>query len=105
MLYSNLSHCFFALAPIPFKKRSFRQYFQSEENWLEFHQLLSRLLRAQSVEMAAAIQDSICEWLIEVNERRAATWFRRKWRGERGNYTNASAGYVGNKVATSLESK
>ena len=89
----------------PFKKRSFRQYFRTEENWLQFHQLLSRLLRAQSIEIASAIQASICEWLKDVNELHAARWFRKQWCGERGNYSNASAGYVGNKVANSLEAK
>jgi hypothetical protein len=62
-------------------------------------------LRAQSIEIASVIQASICAWLKEVNELRAARWFRRKWCGQRKNYTNASAGYVGNKVANSLESK
>ena len=93
----------FLFSAIPFKKRSFRPYFRDEENWLLFHQLISRLLRAQSIEIASAIQGSICEWLENVNEKHAAKWFRRKWCGERGNYTNASAGYVGNKVANSLE--
>ena len=46
----------------------------------------------------------MCEWLESVNEKHAAKWFRKKWCGERGNYTNASAGYVGNKVGNSLES-
>ena len=66
---------------------------------------MSRLLRAHTEEMATAIQDAIYEWLVSVNEKRAAKWFRKTWTGERGNYTNAAAGYVGNKVANSLESK
>ena len=96
-VYSNQFRSLFTA--IPFKKRSFR----TEENWLYFHQLISRLLRAQSIEIASAIQASIREWLQDVGEDRAAKWFRKTWCGERGNYTNASAGYVGNKVGNSLE--
>ena len=66
---------------------------------------MSRLLRAHTEEMAHAIQQAIREWLLSVNEKRAERWFRKTWCGERGNYTNAAAGYVGNKVANSLESK
>jgi hypothetical protein len=40
-----------------------------------------------------------------VNETQAAKWFHETWCGERGNYTSESAGYVGSKVANSLESK
>ena len=60
-------------------------------------------MRAQSVEIASVIQASICEWLKDVGEGRAELWFRKTWCGERGNYPNASAGYVGNKVGNSLE--
>ena len=67
--------------------------------------MISRLLRAQSIEIASAIQGSMCEWLENVNEKHAAKWFRKKWCGERGNYTNASAGYFGSKGANSLEAK
>ena len=96
-----------ACAAIPFKNGKFKIYFDSDENWLYFHQLMSRLLRAHTEEMAHAIQQAICEWLLSVNEKRAEKLFRKTWCGERGtcNYTNASAGYVGNKVANSLESK
>ena len=102
-LYSNNYRSLFTA--IPFKKRSFKQYFHSEDNWLQFHKLLSRLLRAQSIEIASAIQASIYEWLKASKEEYAATWYLKHWSGERGNYTNASAGYVGNKVANSLEAK
>ena len=55
--------------------------------------------------MATTIQDAICEWLLSVNEKKTEKWFRKTWCGERGNYTNSSAGYVGNKVANSLKAK
>ncbi len=43
-------------------------------------------------------------WLTEVGEARAATWFNDNWTGERGNYTIATAGYVGNKLSSGIES-
>ena len=43
-------------------------------------------------------------WLSEVGKARAATWFNDTWTGERGNYTNATAGYVGNNLSSGIES-
>ncbi len=43
-------------------------------------------------------------WLTEVGEARAATWFNDNWTGERGNYTLATAGYVGNHLSSGIES-
>jgi hypothetical protein len=43
-------------------------------------------------------------WLTEVEEARAATWFNDNWTGERGNYTIATAGYVGNPLSCGIES-
>ncbi len=43
-------------------------------------------------------------WLTEVGEARAATWFNDNWTGERGNYTLATAGYVGNHLSYGIES-
>ncbi len=37
-------------------------------------------------------------------EARASTWFNDTWTGERGNYTNATAGYVGNNLSSGIES-
>ena len=55
--------------------------------------------------MAAAIQDEIVEWLRKDGENGAAAWFERYWTGDRGNYTNASAGYSGNNNAQGIESR
>ncbi len=43
-------------------------------------------------------------WLTEVGEARAAMWFNDNWTGERGNYTLATAGYVGNHLSSGIES-
>jgi hypothetical protein len=43
-------------------------------------------------------------WLTEVGEARAATWLNDNWTGERGNYTIATAGYVGNHLSSGIES-
>jgi hypothetical protein len=43
-------------------------------------------------------------WLSEVGEARASTWFNDTWTGERGNYTNATAGYVGNNLFSGIQS-
>jgi hypothetical protein len=55
--------------------------------------------------LAAAIQDEIACWLHTVGENCAAAWFERYWTGERGNYTNASAGYSGNNYSQGIESR
>jgi hypothetical protein len=50
------------------------------------------------------LQKGIVLWLSEVDEARAASWFNDTWTGERGNYTNATAGYVGNTLSAGIES-
>jgi hypothetical protein len=50
------------------------------------------------------LQRNIVLWLTEVGEARAATWFNDNWTGERGNYTIATAGYVGNNLSSGIES-
>jgi hypothetical protein len=55
--------------------------------------------------LAAAIQDEIVGWLRRDGENGAAAWFERYWTGDRGNYTNASAGYAGNNNAQGIESR
>jgi hypothetical protein len=55
--------------------------------------------------LAAAIQEEIADWLCTVGENGAAAWFQRYWTGERGNYTNASAGYAGNNNAQGIKSR
>jgi hypothetical protein len=45
------------------------------------------------------------DWLRSVlKETRAADWWRDYWCCELGNYTNATAGYVGNNKSTGIES-
>jgi hypothetical protein len=54
------------------------------------------LLLAPTVEITRMLQSDIVVWLSEVGEARASVWFNDTWTGERGNYTIATAGYVGN---------
>jgi hypothetical protein len=45
------------------------------------------------------------DWLRnDLKETRAADWWRDYWCGEHGNYTNATAGYVGNNKSSGIES-
>ncbi len=43
-------------------------------------------------------------WLSEVSEARASSWFNDTWTCERGNYTNATAGYKGNHLSSGIKS-
>jgi hypothetical protein len=44
---------------------------------------------------------AVGRWL---GEARASLWFYDTWTGERGNYTNATAGYVGHNLSSGIES-
>ena len=93
------------LIGIWWRKRAFRKYFDSEENYSEFHKKAHHLLEAPAVAITRKLQDMIEDWLHNVlKETRAADWWRDYWCSERGNYTNATAGYVGNNTSTGIES-
>ena len=80
-------------------KKSYHKYFDSVDNWIQLHKLVHRLLEAPTVALTELIQDESVLWLQEIKETSAARWVEDKWTGEFGNYTNATAGYVGfNKV-------
>ena len=90
---------------IGWRKRTFRKYFGSEDNYTEFHKVAHRLLEAPTIAITQKLQDLIEDWLRdELEETRAADWWRDYWTGEHGNYTNATAGYVGNNKSTGIES-
>jgi hypothetical protein len=91
-------------AAIAWRKKSFRKYFEKEENFVKFHQLFARELESPTEAIAELVQEEIVEWLKIVKEMRAAIWFEKTWTGEHGNHTNASAGYVGTNVASGIES-
>ena len=63
-----------------------------------------KLLEAPTEDIARMVQAHIVDWLVIEKETRAASWFEKEWTGEHGNYTNASAGYVGNNKSTGCES-
>ena len=50
------------------------------------------------------MQGLIVTWLKKMKEDVAANWFETYWTGEHGNYTNATAGYVGNNKSAGIES-
>ncbi len=54
--------------------------------------------------LSRMLQRDIVLVLTEVGEAKAATWFNETWTGERGNYTIATAGYVGNNLSSGIES-
>ena len=49
------------------------------------------------------IQESIAVWMLSVDEKRAAVWWRTYHMGELGNVSNASAGYCGTNMASGIE--
>jgi hypothetical protein len=65
---------------------------------------MCRLLEAPTVEITRLLQDSIEKWLRDIGKTRAADWFSGYWMGEHGNYTNATAGYVGSNKLAGIES-
>ena len=73
------------------------------DNWIQFHKLAHRLLEAPTGAITELVQDEIVAWLKEIKELRAAKWFEENWTGEFGNYTNATAGYVGFNKASGIE--
>ncbi len=56
------------------------------------------------LEITRMLQRDILVGLSEVGKARASLWFNDTWTCERGNYTNATAGYVGNNLSSSIES-
>jgi hypothetical protein len=63
-----------------------------------------KLLEAPTEAIARVVQSMIVDWLRSVKEPHASKWFEKEWTGEHGNYTNASAGYVGNNKSNGGES-
>ncbi len=92
------------MAAIALRKKSFRKYFKKEENFVKFHQMFARVLKAPTEAIALLIQDEIVAWLKAVKEMRASVLFEKTWTGQHGYYTNASAGYVGNNKTAGCES-
>ncbi len=66
--------------------------------------MVHRLLQAPTVEIKRMLQRDIAVCLSEVGEARASLWFNDTWTCERCNYTNATAGYVGNNLSLGIES-
>ena len=93
------------MAAIAFKKKSFRRYFEEEENYIWFHQVIARLVDAPTIEITRLIQGNIVAELHARDEHRAAVWFDTTWTGPHGSYTRATAGYVGTPFSAGLESE
>jgi hypothetical protein len=70
------------------------------ENYEKFHCYAQSILEAPTMDLTRLLQKEIVLWLTEVGEARAAAWFNDNWTGERGNYTIATAGYVGNPLSS-----
>jgi hypothetical protein len=92
-------------AAIAFQKKSFKKYFTKTENYELFHQHATRILKAPTVKIKDLIQADIVEWLETAGEFLAASWFEEYWCGEKGNNPNATAGCVGNCVASDFSHK
>ncbi len=91
------------LAAIAWRKKSFCKYFYIPANWIRLHKNAHRLREALTVAVTRLLHDEMIEWFNEINELRAAAWFKRYWAGELGNYTNATAGYVGFNKASGIK--
>ncbi len=103
--FSKLIQLIALCAAIAWKKKKFKSNFINEANYIQFTKLTTRLLDAHTTQFAHATQLEIVEWLCTEGENAAASWFERYWAGERGNYTNASAGYSSNNNAQGIESR
>ena len=55
------------------------------------------------IKVTQLIQDEIVAWLKEIKKLRAAKWSGDNLTCEIGNYTNATAGYVGFNKASGIE--
>jgi hypothetical protein len=94
-----------SLIVIGWRRRAFHKYFESEDNYTEFHKKAHRLLEAPTITITRKLQEMIEDWLRnDLQETRAADWWRDYCCGEHGNYTNATAGYVGNNKSSDIES-
>ncbi len=91
------------MAAIAWKKKQFRKYFITTENFNKFHQLAARLLESPTEKIMRLVQESIAVWLLSVDETRAHVWWRTYHMGELGNVSNALAGYIGTSMAFGIE--
>jgi hypothetical protein len=89
---------------IAWKQRKYRKYFLNEATYVEFSQLMVRLLSAHTRPLARALQSEMVHWLKARKERRAAKWFDGTWTGEHGNVTSADAGHAMTNDANGIES-
>ena len=89
---------------IAYKRKSFLKKFSKLENWEWFHQVVHRLFEAPTIPITRLIQQKIVSDLEARGEGKAAKWFLETWTGEYGNYTNGTAGYVGNNKSAGIES-
>ena len=80
------------------------QVFRQGRKFHRISQDRNKLLEAPTEDIAHMVQTHIVDWLVSEKETRAASWCEKEWTGEHGNYTNASAGYVGNSKSTGCES-
>ena len=62
-----------------------------------------RIFLAPTEEIANFLQASLVIELLHRGEPRASAWFDKEWTGEHDNYTNASAGYIGNPNSGGIE--
>ena len=86
-----------------FKKKSFSKYFEHEDNFLYFHQTVARIFDGPTLDIQELLQRHLVMELHRRDKHRAAVWYEDTWTGEHGNYTNASAGYCGNRTSAGLE--
>ena len=86
------------------KRKSFLKKFSKLENWEWFHQVVHRLFEAPTIPITRLIQQKIVSDLEARGEARTAKWYLETWTGDYVNYTNATAGYVGNNKSAGIES-
>ena len=72
--------------------------------YFAFHRIQQRVQAAPTIEIQVALQNAVVAWLMRNEEKQAAGWYEQYWTGQHGNYTYASAGYVGSHVNMGMES-
>ena len=73
-------------AAIPRDRHAQLKYFERRSNYERFHQFLASARFCPHEEVCELLHTKIYDWLVEMEEPRAAEWYRRHWSGEFGRW-------------------
>ena len=80
------------IAGIAWQKKNHREFFQSEENNVQFQRIVTRTVNSPIEALSRVLQSKTVLWLRARGEGDAADWFGTYWCGSRGRWTIADAG-------------